>query len=70
MLRFVIRTLLLSLALAGASSAQEDMQWVEGFDKVEFHHGANRGVASRDFRGNARGYMTAAWWSPSSARRE
>lgn len=41
----------------------QDRQWVEGFDKVEFHHNGNRSVPSRDFRGIARGYMTAAWWS-------
>src|SRR4051812_27948762 len=39
-------------------------QWVEGFDRVEFHHNANRGAASRDFRGMAVGYMTAGWWAP------
>ncbi|OAI55902.1 hypothetical protein AYO49_05075 [Verrucomicrobiaceae bacterium SCGC AG-212-N21] len=69
MFRSIIRPALLSLALAGFVSAQEEMQWVEGFDKVEFHHGANRNVPSRDFRGSARGYMTAAWWSPEQMKR-
>lgn len=39
-------------------------QWVEGFDAIEFHHNANRGSSTRDFRGTARGYMTAGWWAP------
>lgn len=38
-------------------------QWVEGFDKVEFHHNGYRGSSTRDYRGMARGYMTAAWWT-------
>jgi sialidase-1 len=39
-------------------------QWVEGFDRVEFHHNANHTPTSRDFRGTARGYLTAGWWAP------
>jgi len=39
-------------------------QWVEGFAEVETHHNANRAMPSRDFRGMARGYMTAGWWAP------
>ncbi len=40
------------------------VQWVEGFASVEFHHNANRGSSTRDFRGTARAYMTAGWWAP------
>jgi hypothetical protein len=41
----------------------QEKQWVEGFDTVAFHHNANRTAAVRDFRGAARGYMTAGWWA-------
>ena len=50
----------MSLLLTAIAFAQ-DRQWVEGFDKVEFHHNAARNPNSRDFRGMARGYMTAGW---------
>ncbi len=40
------------------------VQWVEGFASVEFHHNANRGSSTRDFRGTARAYLTAGWWAP------
>ena len=43
---------------------KEQQQWVEGFDKVEFHHDVGGGASTRDFRGMSRGYMTAAWWAP------
>lgn len=58
--------LIKTLFYLGCTSAAlaESPQWVEGFDKVEFHHNGNRSAATRDFRGTARGYMTAAWWSP------
>ena len=40
-------------------------QMVEGFDQVDFHYGNNNnGHLMRDFRGDALGYMTAAWWFP------
>lgn len=39
-------------------------QNVEGFGTVEFHHNANRGSSTRDFRGTARAYLTAGWWAP------
>ncbi len=42
----------------------QGVQWVEGFDEVEFHYNANRDALSRDFRGMARGFMTAGWWAP------
>ncbi len=51
------------LALATAGPAQPT-QWVEGFDRVEFHYNANYTPNSRDFRGAARGYLTAGWWAP------
>jgi sialidase-1 len=44
-------------------------QWVEGFDKVEFHHNAAPTPISRDFRGMARGYMTAGWWAPGQMKK-
>src|SRR5687767_13479792 len=62
------RIVSIAASLAGGSlfAAEEkpSTQWVEGFDKVEFHHNGNRSASTRDFRGMARGYMTAAWWSP------
>jgi hypothetical protein len=57
--------ILAGLALSFAASARAaDVQEVEGFDNVEFHHNAGGGSGSRDFRGVARGYMTAGWWAP------
>src|SRR5690242_1679749 len=41
----------------------QQMQWVEGYDTVVFHHNVNRNAASRDFRGPSRGLMTAGWWA-------
>lgn len=41
----------------------QSKQWVEGFDTVVFHYNVNRNAASRDFRGMARGLMTAGWWA-------
>ena len=53
----------------GASGADTTPQDVEGFDKVEFHHNAGGGGAgTRDFRGTARGYMTAGWWAPGQVK--
>ena len=43
--------------------AQDGVQSVEGFAKVEFHHNANRSAATLDFRGMSAGYMTAGWWA-------
>lgn len=51
-----------SLAIGSSGKAQERQQ-VEGFDSVVFHYNANRASVVRDFRGSARGYMTAGWWS-------
>ncbi len=47
-----------------AASAEEPPQLVEGFSKVEFHHNANNGKPSLDFRGMVAGCMTAGWWAP------
>jgi sialidase-1 len=52
---------------AGASAANR--QWVEGFGEVEFHHNANGATPTRDFRGLARGYMTAGWWAPGEMKK-
>src|SRR5687768_9962530 len=62
------RTGVLSLVLATAAFPQS-RQWVEGFEKVEFHHNAARNPYSRDFRGMARGYMTAGWWAPGQLKK-
>jgi sialidase-1 len=52
------------LSLVPGARAADAVQWVEGFAEVEFHHDANRGASSRDFRGMAPGFMTAGWWAP------
>ncbi|WP_437206918.1 sialidase family protein [Planctomicrobium sp. SH664] len=39
-------------------------QRVEGFDQIEFHYDASNGRATRDYRGMAKGFTTAAWWAP------
>jgi sialidase-1 len=44
------------------ANAQQN-QNVEGFDSVVFHYNGNRSLATIDYRGNNRGYMTAAWWA-------
>jgi sialidase-1 len=57
-------TFFAALVLIASAASAANRQWVEGFDKVEFHHGANGASPTRDFRGTARGYMTAGWWIP------
>src|SRR5947208_2435269 len=52
---------------AGVSAATR--QWVEGFGEIEFHHNANGATPTRDFRGMARGYMTAGWWAPGEMKK-
>lgn len=52
----------LFILICSISSGQKK-QWVEGFDSVVFHYNANRSAPVRDFRGTARGYMTAGWWA-------
>jgi hypothetical protein len=54
---------------SGAHAANDNRQWAEGFSDVDFHHGANGSAPTRDFRGNARGYMTAGWWIPGQAKK-
>lgn len=44
-------------------------QAVEGFDGVDFMYNANRSGTVRDFRGWAKGYMTAGWWSPEEMKK-
>lgn len=51
------------LVAGGWVHGQGDVQRVEGFSAVEFHHNANRSTPSRDFRGLSVGYMTAGWWA-------
>jgi hypothetical protein len=60
---------LLSIILCAGFSFGQEVQRVEGFAKVEFSHNANGSAPTRDFRGNARGYMTAAWWSPAQMKK-
>jgi hypothetical protein len=55
-------TAFIVFGMCAAAFAQEK-QAVEGFDKVEFHYDANRSRPQTDFKGNAKGYMTAGWWS-------
>jgi len=56
--------LISALASGFVSAALAAPQAVEGFAEVVFHHGANGSTPVRDFRGPARGYMTAGWWIP------
>jgi hypothetical protein len=52
-----ITGLLFWVITAGTTVFAQERQWVEGFDKVDFHYNANRSGAVRDFRGTATGYM-------------
>lgn len=55
---------LIIIFIASISSiSAQTKQWVEGFDTAVFHYNVNRNAASRDFRGMARGLMTAGWWA-------
>lgn len=59
-----VRAMVLVFSLTfGLFSKAQQTQQVEGFDSVVFHYNANRASMVRDFRGLARGYMTAGWWS-------
>ena len=51
------------------SASSQEIQKVEGFDSVLFHYNGNRSLATLDYRGNSRGYMTAAWWAPGQAKK-
>jgi hypothetical protein len=77
MIRFAFAIAVLALATKTFAAAADDddadnnaddaekSQEVEGVDKVEFHHNAGGGGPRvRDFRGTARGFMTAGWWAP------
>lgn len=59
--RRLARAALLALTLLSAARAAQS---VEGFAAIEFHHNANRGSSTRDFRGTARAYLSAGWWAP------
>jgi sialidase-1 len=63
-MRTLAATFFAALVLIASAAPAANRQWVEGFEKVEFHHGANGASPTRDFRGTARGYMTAGWWIP------
>ncbi len=59
---FVLATFAVGAVFASRVAAT---QWVEGFDRVEFHYDATqRTRVPRDFRGMVPGYMTAGWWAP------
>jgi sialidase-1 len=58
---------LLPLLLSPCCWAADDVQRVEGFERVVFAHNNHPSATvqtARDFRGSARGYMTAGWWAP------
>ncbi|GAA4749676.1 sialidase family protein [Flavisolibacter ginsenosidimutans] len=61
-----ISSLVLVTMLVNLSLRAQNQQWVEGFDKVVFHHDDSdpRRPLNRDFRGQSKGYMTAGWWIP------
>lgn len=59
----IILTFLVAVVLNSTGSFGQQKQWVEGFDTVVFHHNGNRSLATLDFRGMAKGYMTASWWA-------
>ena len=63
---FALVTLLLTVA---AVARAQTTTWVEGFDQVDFHYNANRDAPSRDYRGMARGFMTAGWWAPGQMKK-
>jgi hypothetical protein len=59
------RIAFLGLLICVAGSALgADVQEVEGFDTIDFHHPQQFDGPTRDYRGKARGYMTASWWAP------
>jgi len=61
--RIKAQALAIVLGVVSSALAQVATQRIEGFAEVDFHHNANRGTASRDFRGMAQGYITAGWWA-------
>lgn len=62
-MRVNIKCLLVVLIFHFNPISAQNKQWVEGYDTVVFHYNVNRNAASRDFRGMARGLMTAGWWA-------
>jgi hypothetical protein len=58
----------IAVIFSAATVFAQDRHQVEGFGRVEFHHDANGATPTRDFRGDARGYMTAGWWSPAQMK--
>lgn len=62
---------ILAFAIIGMCTAvlAQEKQKVEGFDQVEFHYDANRSRPQTDFKGSAKGYMTAGWWSKTQMKK-
>lgn len=58
-----------SIFIFNAQIFAQATQWVEGFDTVKFHYDANRSRPVLDFRGWAKGYMTAGWWAPGQMKK-
>ena len=57
------------LWLSFVARAQDNRQWVEGYDTVVFHYNANKTAPCRDFRGTTRGFMTAGWWAKGQTKK-
>lgn len=68
MRKLAILCFLIASFISTTASGQEK-QNVEGFDTVLFHYNGNRSLATIDYRGNNRGYMTAAWWAPGQMKK-
>ncbi len=47
----------------------QGIQRIEGYDTVLFHYNGNRTLATTDYRGTKKGYMTAAWWAPEQMKK-
>ncbi|MEJ7829136.1 MAG: sialidase family protein [Segetibacter sp.] len=58
-----VQCLVIAFIACISNISAQAKQWVEGFDTAVFHYNVNRSAASRDFRGMARGLMTAGWWA-------
>ena len=57
----------LMLSLAASILWGQNVQRVEGFGRIVFAHNNHDSatiISARDYRGIARGYMTAGWWAP------
>jgi sialidase-1 len=55
--------------IAISTAWSQEKQNVAGFDTVLFHYNGNRSLATKDYRGNSRGFMTAAWWAPGQMKK-